>query len=197
MKPFSKTLALIFSLTLLTLTSASADTLCLRSTLRKGKIKNSTRTVAGSTKCPKGFTPLLNAPNLVSTSNTTSGPTIQGEKGDTGPQGPQGPQGLQGIQGPQGNQGPAGVDGLVIGYGLSISNPDSPKEVDANCPPGYHVIAGFGGVHDATGVPANLPVAISYSSVPIFSNYFKVRAYETSPVGSGWSVIAYALCRPN
>jgi hypothetical protein len=45
-------------------------------------------------------------------------------------------------------------------------------------------------------VAANQRIAISFSSVPVFSNSFLVRAYETEPVSTPWQVIAVALFIP-
>lgn len=185
---------------------ALSDTLCLRSTItKKGKIKNSTKTVAGNLKCPRGFIALFSAQQLTSLGGDGSvgiqGPAgPQGEQGLTGPQGPtgsQGPQGPQGAQGNQGDPGPAGVDGLFIVSGQSATDSTSPKSAFAECPLGSQVLGGFGGAFDGIGIPFNGPVAISFSSVVPFSRFHSVRAYETTATAANWYVLAFALCRPS
>lgn len=181
-------LTLIFA-TLALPTYSFADKVCLRSILKNGKIKTSTKIVPTGTACPKGYTLILD-------SKAPEAATLL-----SGPQGPQGPQGLQGIQGIQGIQGPQGVPGyagITLAFGESAVDSNSPKFAYADCPSGTQVIGGHGGVTEGLGQFANQNIAISYATVPVFSNSsFVVRAYETSAVATNWRVNAVALCVPN
>lgn len=195
MKGIKKFIAVTFTVALVKADFAFSDTLCLRSALTKqGKIKNSVKTVLGSSKCPKNYVSLFSAPNLAAAASGTS-PTVQGE---TGPQGPQGLQGIQGPPGPQGPTGAPGTDNIVLASGISdVSDSSSPKSATAECPLGTTILGGHAGAFDGLGIPFNGPVALSFASVLPLSNAFRARAYETTATSSTWYVIAFAMCRQN
>ncbi len=179
---FKKFLVFFLLLGMVCSSAASADKLCLKSVVNKrGKIKHTTKVVPEGSACPKRFVPLLD--------NEASDSAVAIT-------GPQGPQGEQGLQGPQGLQGTPGYAGITLEFGYSANNSDSPKVAYANCPSGKSVIGGHGGVIEGFGVAANQTIAISYASVPILSNSFAVRAYETTAVGSNWQVVSVAMCVP-
>lgn len=170
-----------------------ADKVCLRSKLKNGKIRNTTKIVPTGSSCPRGFTVLIDtkapeASSLIS-----------------GPQGPQGPQGLPGAQGPQGPQGAQGIQGVPGYTGITLAfgesdavDSSSPKSGFAECPPGTYVIGGSGGVTEGFGQPADKTIAITYSGVPPFNlSRYIVRAYETTAVATNWRISVTALCVPN
>ncbi len=181
----SKRIILLAFLSLVSPTLLFADKLCLKSALKNGKIKNSVKTVATGTKCPRGFTTLLDSSDKSMTNILT------------GPQGPTGPVGPKGDKGNVGPQGVPGYLGLQVVVDFSDTNSVSPKSARADCPAGTQVITGSGGALDGLGVPTSLKIAISHSSVPALSNSFLVQAYETEATSSNWFVHAVAVCRPN
>lgn len=95
-----KIILAVFSFALVS--SAFADVVCGKVTLKNGKAKFSTQTLA-TTTCPKGFTLILDTSKVAVTV--------------TGPTGLQGATGLQGTTGPQGITGSDGVDGQLRVYG--------------------------------------------------------------------------------
>lgn len=172
--------------------SAKAERVCLKSVLKSGRIKNIVRQVADEESCPKRFAEVLNQETL-SAAGVVGPQGPVGPKGATGAQGPTGAPGPAGAQGPQG---PAGIPGIIIEFAESSFDSDSPKTAIADCPVGYQVIGGFGGVTDSLFSPLNSTVAVSFSGVTAFSNSFRVRAYETSATAANWQVTAFAQCIP-
>lgn len=170
----------------------SADQLCLRSALRNGKVRHSIVSVPDGALCPRRTVAIVTPQSLQGL--VSQG--LQGMKGDTGPQGPIGPQGVPGPQGPIGPQGPAGSPGptFTIAFAETDSNSESPKTTIAQCPSGTQVIGGHAGVVVGLGEVANLPVALSYAMVPVFSNGYRARAYETSATASNWWLQVFAIC---
>ncbi|RIL08428.1 MAG: hypothetical protein DCC75_08950 [Proteobacteria bacterium] len=164
-----------------------AAQLCLKSVIKKGKIKHRTSIVADNVKCPRGFVQLVS-------SGQAGAAGIQGPPGERGDIGPQGP---QGSTGPQGVTGPNGALNLVVVSDLSDSNSVSPKSAAAGCPVGTQYIVGSGGVIEGLGLPHAGPVAITYSGPIIFGNGHQVKAYETSSTSDTWQVLAVAVCRPS
>ncbi|CAG7857462.1 hypothetical protein MCAMS1_02296 [biofilm metagenome] len=81
---------------------ASADKVCLKLTLTRSKIKQTTFTVPSAAACPKGSNAILDTALL------TGAPGAQGIQGLQGLQGAVGLQGAQGVTGLQGPQGSAG-----------------------------------------------------------------------------------------
>lgn len=171
---------------------AMAEQLCLRSGIRNGKVRHSLVSVPDGAMCPRRTVAIVTPQSL----EGVIGQGLQGMKGDPGPQGPVGPQGAPGQQGPVGPQGPAGSPGptFSVAFALSDSNSISPKSASAQCPAGTQVIGGHAGVVVGLGEVANLPVAISYATVPALSNGFIARAYETSDTASSWALRVVAIC---
>ena len=181
-------LTIIASVT--TPTLSYGDKVCLRSVLKKGKIRNSTKIVATGSSCPRGFTVILDTKSPEAASLIT------------GPQGPQGLQGVQGVPGAQGPQGPQGIPGyagITLAFGESDAiDSSSPKSAFAECPPGTYPIGGSGGATEGLGQAADKTIAISYSGVPPFNlSRYVIRAYETAPVATNWRVSVIAMCIPN
>ena len=165
----------VIGVTILVSNLAVADTVCLRSILKNGKIRNKTRIVAGDASCPRGFTKIV----------SSSLPGLQG---------PVGPQGATGPQGPQGAE--ANVDQqdftLVNGETADKTSTDT-KQLYVSCPSGTELITCSGGVEGGVGVPAAVPVAFSYSGMTRLGDcYF--RAYETTATASSWSIFGVATC---
>ena len=171
-----------------------AETICLKSKIKKGKLVTTTATVSDGQKCPKGFKPLFSSTSIT----TIGGNGAQGLKGDTGAQGPAGPQGSVGPQGPIGPQGPqGGYRPRIAVSAISDSNSVSPKTVGAACPANTTFITGSTGVIDGLAVPYNGPVALSYAGGLVFSQTYYVRAYETTATNDTWQLFAVAICEQN
>jgi len=173
-----------------------ANTSCIQSKIKNGKIINRVIKAKPGKKCPRGTVPVFS--NVINTGVSGDESVIQGKPGEQGPKGETGATGPQGIQGPQGPAGPKGLPGdsrMTLEFSLSQSNSEN-KSASATCPNDKQVIGGHGGVIEGLGVPTTKPIAISYSSVPVLSNSFTVRAYETEPVSSNWQVLAVAICVP-
>ena len=188
----SRFFAAFLSLLILAITTpAYADQVCLKSIIKKGRIKHATKVVAQDSKCPRGYTAILDSkqPEVAS--------LLTGPQGPQGPQGLQGEKGLQGDPGLQGPQGLPGYMGISLQFGMSTNDSSSPKIAYADCPVGMQVIGGYGGVVEGVGSVANQKVAISFSSVPVFSKSFVVRAYETEAISTSWQIIAVAMCIPD
>jgi hypothetical protein len=154
---------------------ALADTVCLRSVLKNGKIRNKVRLVAGDASCPRGFTQIV----------SSSLPGLQG---------PQGPQGATGPQGPQGAAADVDQQDFVFVADETADKTSTDlKQLYVSCPSGTRLMSCSGGVETGLGVPATLPVAFSYTGTTRFGDcYF--RAYETTATASNWSIFGYATC---
>lgn len=170
----------------------SAETICLKSRIKNGKLTTATAAVPDGQKCPKSFKALFSSTSIT----TLGGSGIQGLKGDTGAQGPQG---VQGPKGDTGLQGAPGADGKAFSFVsasvISDSNSVSPKSITANCPANSALVSGQYGVIDGIGVPYNGPVAVSYAGGLILGNAFHVRAYETTATSDSWQMFALAICQ--
>ena len=94
MKKSYLTLAIVLFIPSLSL----AEKICLRTTLRAGKISQTVKTIASSAKCAKGYSQIVDTALLT---------------GATGAQGIAGAQGPAGIQGPAGTQGATGAAGAA------------------------------------------------------------------------------------
>lgn len=95
-------------------TNAEADLLCVKSSqaVSKSKVALSSAIKVSASKCPSGFSAVLNTNSFKGEKGDDGAQGLKGDKGDTGESGAQGPQGNQGIQGPQGIQGLTGTTGL-------------------------------------------------------------------------------------
>jgi hypothetical protein len=181
MSKFTTKLFIIFFAILFSSGNVFADKVCLKSSIRKGKIRHSTKVVTSGARCPSGFSSILDSKSPATAALLT------------GPQGPQGVQGPQGIQGPQGAAGPE----ITLAFGTSASDSTSPKHANATCPSGKVVIGGYGGAIEGLGIPTSQKIAISYASVPPFvSNYFRVDGFEAEATSASWQIVAVAMCVP-
>jgi Collagen triple helix repeat (20 copies) len=198
-KNISLYLSILFISSHLIASVANAETVCLKSVIKRGKVVNSTRVIADGLKCPRGFKSLFTSTSFTTT-NTITGQV--GPQGSQGPQGIQGPQGNQGIQGPVGPAGPTGqqgvpgTDNLIVVTNLSDSNSVSPKSLTVSCPVGTQYIVGSGGVIDGLGIPYSGPIAMSYSGPILFGNGHAVSAYESVATGNNWQILVTVVCRP-
>jgi hypothetical protein len=168
---------ILVCLAFLSLNCAVADTVCLKSVLKKGKIRNKVRLVAGDASCPRGFTQIV----------SSSLPGLQG---------PQGPQGATGPQGPQGDA--ANVDRqdfVFVADETADKTSTDTKQLYITCPSGTELLSCNGGVESGIGVPASVPVAFSYAGINRLGDcYF--RAYETTATSTSWGIFGYATCVP-
>lgn len=96
---------------LLITSPAYAEKVCLKISLRNGKVISSSRVVTDNENCPRRFKQLFQTPEILGTA------TISSLKGETGPQGETGLQGETGPQGEAGPQGAPGEDGSLRIYG--------------------------------------------------------------------------------
>jgi len=181
-----------------------ADKICLKSVIKKGKIKNSTKTVQNGKACPRGFSVILDtqSPQIATAINGSQG--AKGEQGVQGEQGPQGIQGVQGIQGPKGEQGIQGIPGqaggdqIIVVTKVTGPNSISPKSEFLTCPAGYEVLGGNAGLIHQLLTPYDGPVVISLAApVPNPSaDTFQVRAHEITDTADNWGFYITAMCRP-
>jgi hypothetical protein len=69
---------------------AEAEKICIRATIKSGKVIQSVRTVLSNAKCPRGFAQVVDTA------------VLKGPQGDVGPTGPTGPTGATGAAGAPG-----------------------------------------------------------------------------------------------
>jgi hypothetical protein len=159
-----------------------ADTVCLKSRLKSGKIINTAKTVAEGASCPAGFTALL---------------STSAYEGAQGPQGPTGATGPTGMTGVSGSSATVNISSFKLVFGeTSDKGSTAEKSVFVACPVGYTTIACHGGIEEGLGVPTNDKIALSYNGTTRFGDCF-FRGYETEPVATNWSVLGFALCVPD
>ena len=148
----------------------------------------------------------------------------QGETGEQGPIGPTGAQGPAGSSGGSGGGGgvtlgPGSVGseqladgsitaaklaqnllndnllGLAIGYEESAHNSTAVKSVTASCPAGTIITGGGGGATDGLFVPLqNANLATIYNGPIISGRGWTVTASEIVPLGTNWTLTAFAIC---
>ena len=167
-----------------------ADTVCLKSVVNKGKVKNTTKLVAEGVKCPRGHAPIFNTEMLVQLAGLQGGQGAQGFQGPQGPKGDTGPMGLPGSE--------ANVDSkdFIFSFGETIDKSSTNvKTLFVSCPVGTQLLACSGGVEEGLGVPANVPVSLSYSGITRLGNCF-FRAFEVSPIDNNWGIFGTAICVP-
>lgn len=91
-----RSFSLLFIISLITANIAAADIVCLKITLKNGKIAQTVKTVASGLKCPKGFKSIVDTATLT------------------------GPQGLTGANGATGNTGAAGSFTSLLPSGVTL-----------------------------------------------------------------------------
>jgi len=183
MKHSFRLLLISFFIVTFCFSAAQADTVCLKSTIKDGKVKNSVRSVVEGKRCPRGFIPLVNATKFVQSS---------------GVQGLQGPQGATGPQGPQGPQGPAGsvtTSNLSIITGNTDINSNSPKILYIECPIGTTLISCNGGIEEGFGLPTSKKIALSYSGINRIGDCV-IRGFEPTEIADNWALFGAATCVP-
>jgi hypothetical protein len=100
-------------ITILSATGATADKLCLKTTVNKKTLKITTVSAIAAT-CPSGYTAIANTDYFVGPEGEVGPQGAVGSQGAVGPQGPQGPQGATGAKGDTGDTGPQGPAGAGV-----------------------------------------------------------------------------------
>jgi hypothetical protein len=179
--------SLVLLIAVTTVQESRADTVCLKSVLHKGKIRNLSKVVPADSKCPRGFTQIFGTLLFSNSEDIQGPPGPPGAKGDTGP---------QGLQGPQGPAGDIDSNDFQTVYGeTSDKSSSSPKLLFIECPPNTKLLSCSGGIETGLGVPASEPIALSYSGPNRLGDcYF--RGFETAPTSASWAIFGTALCVP-
>jgi hypothetical protein len=104
-------------ITSLSITTAHADKLCLKTSFNRKTFKTTTVSALAA-KCPSGYTAIADTDYFVGPEGEVGPQGAVGPQGSVGPQGPQGIQGATGAKGDTGDTGPQGP----AGSGVSLYN---------------------------------------------------------------------------
>lgn len=199
----------------LLMADATAEKVCIRSTVGSGgKIKHKTTVVGNDAKCPSGAVVLLSAAqvtSLISSSviaNHEGVMVIEGPTGPAGPVGPTGPTGLTGPVGPAGTQGPPGPQGPSGAQGPQGPQGDpGPQGIQGpaggSADPSYIItVSKLGTVNSTSPKVESVPCPSGYTMVggntsvitSLLANYDgPVRVSYSAPSLTGGEFVARAV----